>query len=55
VDWVPLTTERGTIIVKKNLAEQYQAGIRFMKKKTATGEAVLSVPEGESQLLASKP
>ncbi len=42
--WVPLTTERGTIVVKKSLAEQYRAGIRFMKEKNAKGQAVLSVP-----------
>jgi hypothetical protein len=46
--WVPLTTERGTIVVKKSLAEQYRAGIRFMKEKNAKGEAVLSVPEDAS-------
>jgi hypothetical protein len=47
-DWVPLTTERGTINVKPNLAAQYRAGIRFMKEKNAKGEAVLSVPEDVS-------
>jgi hypothetical protein len=46
--WVPLTTERGTIRVKKNLAEQYRAAIQFMKEKNAKGEAVLSVPEDTS-------
>jgi hypothetical protein len=46
--WVPLTTERGTIVVKPNLAEQYRAGIRFIKEKNAKGEAVLSVPEDVS-------
>jgi hypothetical protein len=46
--WVPLTTERGTINVKPNLAEQYKAGIQFMKEKDAKGEAVLSVPEDVS-------
>lgn len=47
-DWVPLTTERGTINVKPGLAKQYAAGIRFMKEKDARGEAVLSVPEDVS-------
>jgi len=46
--WVPLTTERGTIVIKKSLAEQYRAGIRFMKEKNAKGQAVLSVPEDAS-------
>jgi hypothetical protein len=46
--WVPLTTERGTINVKPNLAEQYKAGIQFMKDKNARGEEVLSVPEDVS-------
>lgn len=46
--WVPLTTERGTIAVKRSLAEQYRAGIRFMKEKNAKVEAVLSVPEDAS-------
>jgi len=45
---VPLTTERGTIAVKRSLAEQYRAGIRFMKEKNAKVEAVLSVPEDAS-------
>ena len=46
--WVPLTTERGTIKVRPNLAEQYRAGIQFMREKNAKGEAVLSVPEDTS-------
>ena len=46
--WVPLTTERGTINVKPNLAEQYKVGIQFMKDKNAQGEEVLSVPEDVS-------
>lgn len=46
--WVPLTTERGTINVQPNLAEQYRAAIRFMKEKSAKGEVVLSVPEDVS-------
>src|SRR6266513_816271 len=46
--WVPLTTERGTIKVTPNLAEQYRAGIQFMREKNAKGEAVLSIPEDTS-------
>src|SRR6266576_3859269 len=45
---VPLTTERGTIAVKRRLAEQYRAGSRCMKEKNAKVEAVLSVPEDAS-------
>jgi hypothetical protein len=52
--WVPLTTERGTINVKPNLAEQYKAGIQFMKEKDAKGEAVLSVPEDVSLYFLSE-
>jgi hypothetical protein len=46
--WVPLTTDRGTIIVPPNLAERYRAGIQFMKEKNSEGEAVLSIPEDVS-------
>ena len=46
--WVPLTTQRGTIVVKKSLAEQYRAAIQFMREKNAQGEVVLSVPEDTS-------
>jgi hypothetical protein len=35
-------------VVPRNLAEQYQAAIQFMKEKNARGEAVLSVPEDTS-------
>jgi hypothetical protein len=42
------TTERGTIVVPRAEAEQYQAAIQFMKEKHARGEAVLSVPEDTS-------
>ena len=47
-DFVPLTTERGTIRVSKHLAENYKAAIEFMKEKASIGEAVLSVPEDTS-------
>ena len=43
-----LATERGTIVVPRNLATQYQAAIQFMKEKSAKGEMVLSVPEDTS-------
>lgn len=43
-----LTTSRGSILVTKNLADQYQEAIQFMKEKNAQGEAVLSVPEDTS-------
>jgi hypothetical protein len=47
-DYVPLTTERGTIRVSKHLAENYKIAIKFMKEKAAIGESVLSVPEDTS-------
>jgi hypothetical protein len=47
-DYVPLTTERGTIRVSRERAEQYTEAIRFMKEKAAVGESVLSVPEDTS-------
>jgi hypothetical protein len=47
-NWVPLRTDRGTIIVSPNLEEQYRAGIQFMKEKSAKGEVVLSIPEDVS-------
>ena len=47
-DYVPLTTDRGTIRVSKNMAENYRAGIQFMKEKAAIGQSVLSVPEDTS-------
>ena len=47
-DFVPLTTERGTIRVSRHLAENYRAAIQFMKEKASIGESVLSVPEDTS-------
>jgi hypothetical protein len=47
-DFVPLTTERGTIRVSKHMAENYTAAIRFMKEKASLGKSVLSVPEDTS-------
>jgi len=43
-----LTTERGSIRVPKQTAENYWAAIQFMREKNAHGEAVLSVPEDTS-------
>lgn len=48
MDFVPLTTERGTIRVPKQTAENYQAAIAFMTEKTVQGETVLSIPEDTS-------
>ncbi len=47
-DFVPLTTERGTVRVSRHLAENYKAAIQFMKEKASIGESVLSVPEDTS-------
>ena len=47
-DFVPLTTERGTIRVSRHLAENYRAAMQFMKEKASIGESVLSVPEDTS-------
>ena len=47
-NFVPLTTERGTVRVSKNLAENYKAAIQFMKEKASLGQSVLSVPEDTS-------
>jgi len=47
-DFVPLTTERGTIRVSKHMAKNYEAAIQFMRQKAAAGESVLSVPEDTS-------
>jgi hypothetical protein len=48
MDLVPLTTERGTIRVAKQTAENYEAALVFMKEEGAKGESVLSVPEDTS-------
>jgi hypothetical protein len=47
-NFVKLTTERGTIRVSKNMAENYGAAIQFMKEKASLGESVLSIPEDTS-------
>jgi hypothetical protein len=47
-NYVALTTDRGTVRVPKNLAENYKAAIQFMKEKASLGQSVLSVPEDTS-------
>ena len=47
-DFVPFSTDRGTIRVSKHMAENYTAAIQFMKEKAALGQSVLSVPEDTS-------
>jgi hypothetical protein len=46
--FVPLTTDRGTVLVSPHMKESYQAAIGFMKEKAALGENVLSIPEDTS-------
>ena len=46
--YVPLVTDKGTIRVSKNKAEQYAAAIQFIKERAAAGDSVLSVPEDTS-------
>ena len=53
-DYVPLTTERGTIRVPQDRAEAYQVAIAFMKERAAQGEAVLSLPEDTSLYFLSE-
>jgi hypothetical protein len=47
-DFVPLTTDRGTIRVSAHTAEGYKTAIQFMKEKADLGQTVLSVPEDTS-------
>ena len=51
---VPLSSARGTIMVTKDLAQQYQAAIQFMREKNAKGEVVLSIPEDTSLYFLSE-
>lgn len=46
--FVPLQTDRGTILVPPHMKEGYEIAMRFMKEKAAAGEYVLSVPEDTS-------
>src|ERR1700730_643480 len=52
--FVPLTTNRGTILVSPHMRDSYQIAIRFMKEKAALGEPVLSVPEDTSLYFVSE-
>jgi hypothetical protein len=45
---VPLITERGTIRLSPEMAQNYQKAISFMKEKAAIRESVLSIPEDTS-------
>jgi len=47
-DFVPFSTDRGTIRVPKQMAANYRAAIQFMKEKAALGQSVFSVPEDTS-------
>ena len=47
-DDVPLVTPRGTILVSRHMASNYQAALAFIRDKAAQGDAVLSVPEDVS-------
>jgi hypothetical protein len=47
-DRVPLATHRGTIFVPNQVAANYRAAIDFMRRETALGNAVLSIPEDTS-------
>jgi hypothetical protein len=53
-DFVPLSTERGTIRVSKQMAENYKSAIQFMKEKAALGQSVLSIPEDTSLYFLSE-
>jgi hypothetical protein len=46
--FVPLKTERGTIRVLPQVADNYQAAIQFMKDANSRGESVLAVAEDTS-------
>jgi hypothetical protein len=47
-DRTPLVTEHGAILASTQTTEQYRAAIDFMKKESAAGRMVLSVPEDTS-------
>ncbi len=46
--FVPLTTDRGKIMVQERVAENYEAAIPLMKQAASRGEYVLSIPEDTS-------
>ena len=47
-DFVPLTTDYGTVRVSAHMADGYKAAIQFIKEKADLGKTVLSVPEDTS-------
>jgi hypothetical protein len=47
-DFVPLTTDRGTIQVSRHMADGYKTAIQFIKEKADLGKSVLSLPEDTS-------
>jgi len=47
-NYVPLSTQRGTVRVSKQMAIEYAEAIKFMKEKAALSESVLSIPEDTS-------
>jgi hypothetical protein len=52
--FVPLATDRGTILVSEQMEESYKAAISFMKERAGLGESVLSVPEDTSLYFLSE-
>jgi Dolichyl-phosphate-mannose-protein mannosyltransferase len=46
--YVRLATDRASILISKQVADNYRAAIQFMKEKRSQGEAVLAVPEDTS-------
>ena len=53
-EFVPFSTNRGTIQVPTRMAEGYGPAIQFMKEKAALGQSVLSVPEDTSLYFLSE-
>ena len=47
-NYVPLTTERGTVRATALKVQNYRAAIALMRQKASSGESVLSVPEDTS-------
>jgi hypothetical protein len=47
-DFVPFTTDYGTIRVSRHMSEGYKTAIEFIKEKVDLGKTVLSVPEDTS-------
>jgi hypothetical protein len=53
-DFVPFSTDRGTIRVPTRMADGYGVAVQFMKEKAALGQSVLSVPEDTSLYFLSE-